>query len=751
MKYIKFAIILGFLLLSLFAPFNIKNAGAVTSADWRAGRIIDDYIFTNSNDMSVSGIQDFLNSKVPSCDTNGTRPASEYGRPALTHAQYAAMKGWAAPPYICLRDYYEVPKTSPGPGIPANNYTGTIPAGAISASQMIYDAAQQYRINPKVLLVKLGTESHGPLTSDSWPLRWQYTFAMGAHCPDSGPGGSANCDTNYAGFSIQIREAASLLRWYLDGMTQSWWQYRKPYQVNSILWKPITSGCGSGDVYIESKATAALYTYTPYQPNQAALNNMYGLGDSCSSYGNRNFWRVYNDWFNYIDTVRNSLTMNIVTAPDATPAKGQTVQYTVSFTNTLASDIVLDAIGVVGRYNNAYTGASRDFGWVGPITLKPGVAQTFTFSRLIEDDSGTVYAWPAVNFQGKYIHYNNWGSALVVHKPSLTVTSPLAASSQHPTAGQSLTLSATVKNEEDQPIRVDSIGIPVRYYGTYAYDTAWLTPPGNALGAGESVNLSGTINVDKPGPYTAWVSWKLDSSYSSLSTQTTLQVTKPTPSFALTYIETPNPSPALGEDVIVKFKLKNNRDVPMTLDAIGVVGRYGNPYSGPNRDFGWVGPETFAANEEKSYTTFASNVTDLQTFYAWVALRYQGTYVHYNSWGFQMTPHLPNLNLVAPIVVNGGGAAQLGSANTMAVSVKNNEPKPIRFSALGIPVRYYGVYNYDAAWLTNGTFAAAGQAGDTIALNGSLIFDKPGPYTAWASVNINGKYITIGSTQTIKL
>ena len=110
---------------------------AVTAVDWRAGRIVDDGIFTNANDMSTSDIQAFLNSKVPSCDTNGTKPASEYGRSDLTHAQYAAMKGWAAPPYVCLRDYYEVPKTSPGPGIPANNYSGSIPAGAISAAQMI--------------------------------------------------------------------------------------------------------------------------------------------------------------------------------------------------------------------------------------------------------------------------------------------------------------------------------------------------------------------------------------------------------------------------------------------------------------------------------------------------------------------------------------------------------------------------------------------------------------------------------------
>jgi hypothetical protein len=32
-------------------------------------------------------------------------------------------------------------------------------------------------------------------------------------------------------------------------------------------------------------------------PNAAALANPYRVGDSCSSYGNRNFWNYYNDWF----------------------------------------------------------------------------------------------------------------------------------------------------------------------------------------------------------------------------------------------------------------------------------------------------------------------------------------------------------------------------------------------------------------------------------------------------------------------
>ena len=281
------------------AVFAIANrpAAAVTARDWRAGNIVDDLLFTDANDMSVADIQAFLNSLNPSCDTYGTQPATERGRPSMTHAQYAASRGWHGPPYICLKDYHEVPKYSPGNFIPANNYSGSIPPGAVSAAQIIYDAARRNNINPKVILVKIATESAGPLTTDNWPLQSQYTYAMGSHCPDSGPGGSANCDRNYAGFSIQVESGAQLMRWYLDNMNQPWWSYKKPFAVNSILWNVVQRGCGAGDVYIETKATAALYTYTPYQPNQAALNNMYGLGDHCSAYGNRNFWRVWNDWF----------------------------------------------------------------------------------------------------------------------------------------------------------------------------------------------------------------------------------------------------------------------------------------------------------------------------------------------------------------------------------------------------------------------------------------------------------------------
>lgn len=282
------------------SAYSTTPASAVAASEWKAGSILDDLLFANGRDMSVGEIQAFLVKLLPSCDIWGTK-TSELG--GGTRAQYGASVGNPAP-FTCLTNYYEVPKTSPGSYIPENNYgrynangSTYVPPGSKSAAQLIADAAATHSINPKALLIKLATESAGPLTTDQWPLKKQYYYAMGAHCPDSGPDGSANCDVNYSGFSLQIAESAKLLRGYLNNMQQSWWTYKKPFQSNSILWQVAPSGCGAGNVYIETKATAALYTYTPYQPNQAALNNMYGTGNSCSAYGNRNFWRAWNDWF----------------------------------------------------------------------------------------------------------------------------------------------------------------------------------------------------------------------------------------------------------------------------------------------------------------------------------------------------------------------------------------------------------------------------------------------------------------------
>ncbi|WP_084767303.1 LGFP repeat-containing protein [Leucobacter komagatae] len=116
---------------------------------------------------------------------------------------------------------------------------------------------------------------------------------MGYACPDSGPGGTANCDPTQGGFFQQVYRAAWQLKVYRAFPNS--YNY-KPFQNNTIQWHPNAS-CGTSSVRIENWATAALYIYTPYRPNQAALNAGWGTGDGCSSYGNRNFYNYYRAWF----------------------------------------------------------------------------------------------------------------------------------------------------------------------------------------------------------------------------------------------------------------------------------------------------------------------------------------------------------------------------------------------------------------------------------------------------------------------
>jgi len=269
--------------LAIFSINEPANA-TVSGSNFKAGSIIDDGRFYNNNTMNVQDIQTFLNQKVTNCDTNGTQKATERGS-NLTHAQYAASRGWAGPPYICLKNYYQVPRSDQV----ISNFNGNvIPSGGISAATIIKTAADTHGVNPEVLLVMIQKESQN-LLNDNWPVISQYTNAMGYGCPDT-----AGCDPQYAGFYNQMMNAARQFKLYKTNPNS----YRyKPLQNNTISYQANNTSCGTSSVYLSNYATAGLYNYTPYQPNQPALNNMYGTGDACSAYGNRNFWRDYSDWF----------------------------------------------------------------------------------------------------------------------------------------------------------------------------------------------------------------------------------------------------------------------------------------------------------------------------------------------------------------------------------------------------------------------------------------------------------------------
>lgn len=152
-----------------------------------------------------------------------------------------------------------------------------------TAAEIIMAAASSCHINPRVLLVLLQKES-GVVTMRN-PSEKNYRYAMGLNCPDN-----AECDRRYAGFFNQVFGAARRFQYYRANPGQ--YQFSAQH-VNSIRFNP-NAACGSSKVYIENTATALLYIYTPYQPNRAALA---GKPDSCSSFGNLNFARLWEQWF----------------------------------------------------------------------------------------------------------------------------------------------------------------------------------------------------------------------------------------------------------------------------------------------------------------------------------------------------------------------------------------------------------------------------------------------------------------------
>ena len=303
--HVRIYFFIGAILLGLFVAIGLntgisRHADATSATDFNPANIISDVIFTNSNTMSANQIQAFLSSKVTNCDTNGTQIATDYGS-SLTHAQYAASRGWSAPPYTCLKDYTE------------NN---------LSSAQIIYNLAQQYQVNPQVLITLLQKEQG--LVTDTWPLATQYRSATGYGCPDS-----SACASTYYGFTNQVTWSAKMFHAI---MTQSpnWYS---PYVLGSnyIQWNP-NSSCGGSNVSIQNLATVALYDYTPYRPNQAALNAGYGLGDSCSAYGNRNFYLYFSDWFGST-TIPYSATY-IGQSGFPTLAAGQSVTQYITYRNS---------------------------------------------------------------------------------------------------------------------------------------------------------------------------------------------------------------------------------------------------------------------------------------------------------------------------------------------------------------------------------------------------------------------------------
>ena len=146
------------------------------------------------------------------------------------------------------------------------------------ASEVIYDACQHYNLNPKYFLVRVQLEQS--LITDRTPSQRQLDWATGYGCPDGG-----SCNEEYRGFYNQINKSAESIRGdsYLGGLDK---------------WNSTISGWGVGrtkttldgiEVTPENKATAVLYTYTPWVGKQGGGDQQYG--------GNSLLVDIWQEWF----------------------------------------------------------------------------------------------------------------------------------------------------------------------------------------------------------------------------------------------------------------------------------------------------------------------------------------------------------------------------------------------------------------------------------------------------------------------
>ncbi len=249
-KQISFLVITGLIFSFLFNT-NTVLAALPQEPGFNPNKIIDDKIFSNSNAMSASEIQKFLESK-------------------------GSILADTSPDF--LAKLKEPNTTSPR-----------------TAAQLIYDASKESGINPQVILVTLNKEQSlitGRQGATGDTLQRALDFSMGFGCPDSQP-----CGAIYKGFYNQLfgglDEGGNTYLGAAKSLMKSFSTPggRGPYfngaiaKVGDAITLPNTVGSyedvqPTQSIVLSNSATAALYRYTPHVYN-----------------GNYNFWKFFKQWF----------------------------------------------------------------------------------------------------------------------------------------------------------------------------------------------------------------------------------------------------------------------------------------------------------------------------------------------------------------------------------------------------------------------------------------------------------------------
>lgn len=234
-----------------------SSAEALDFDQFNRGNIITDANFYDGDAMTEAQIQAFLDTMIGTCQTT-----------------------------YCLNIYTQTTTDRPKDRTVCDAYAG---APNELASRIIYKVQKACGISAKVILVTLQKEQG--LVQKKNPTAGTLERAMGYGCPDSTGG---TCNANFYGFFNQVYWGSWQFKRY---STPDIWGTYYAGKTFNVKTHP-NSSCPAISVYIANRATAALYNYTPYTPNNAALAAWPAAStDPCASYGNRNFWGYYYSWF----------------------------------------------------------------------------------------------------------------------------------------------------------------------------------------------------------------------------------------------------------------------------------------------------------------------------------------------------------------------------------------------------------------------------------------------------------------------
>ena len=754
-------LLLGSLLLSLlFAP---------KAEAFNKNRLIDDALFTDTDSLNQNQIQNWLNAEagflkswtddvnIPfpgKTDVNGNKCFAHIAT-GMTAAEIIAEAAddWQAQYVVWRKPNGEVIPTSQW-----DDYTGTIQSCRSETAQ--WPDTNLKTVSPKALLVTLqkeqslisltGSYSSNPnhYENPTWPSNeYALAWAMGYGVPDTG-----GKNHRFIGLYSQVNWAAWQLRFnfersaatdanidwdgvgfitYTGPMIEGNWKrcsscsYQTFSGYNMIDGEPL---------YMENRATAALYYYTPHTyPGY---------------YGNYNFVQFYSQWFGSVFQEDTNVTLSSnLDLSNYSPYLGESVsaQYTISNDNEYP--VYFDYVNVYGRGpNNEFA----SFPVASAVTINPGESYTYNKSRAMpttgEHDFEVAVKVGNIWYRGDWPA--NQIPTIIRERTVDVLNNPLLSSSlsitpTDPHANDNMTASFTIENHHSEDVTIPILKVAARDLNDDKYNF----PANNnvVVPANGTYTYSENRIMSDPGFYYAWITTYNGTKWSSTEpVSADLSIQRE----SLIYVD-PNPvidsslsiddsTPSVGQSTTVDFNITNDSNTDVVIPIIKVSVRDENDQK---HNFDTLTNLVVPASGNYLYSSVRS--FDQPGTYTAKISTFDGTKWTNNypvsvngsiarSLDFEVieTPEMSSSLNIAPSVVHENELV------TVDFDVTNNSDSPITVPIIKVAVRddYGAKFNFPA---NNNVVINSGQ---TYNYSESRTLPQEGNYYAWVVAHDNSKW-----------